>query len=84
MAVKRPTEGDVVVCTFWDHSQNMTGAPKFEVIGRLIETTKVAYKLRCWGYVNETDRAAEVGTSTSNEEWYHIVRSAVDSIKVLK
>lgn len=84
MKNKRPKVGDVVICVFWDHSQNMSDAVHFEVIGRIVDITKKAYKLRCWGYVQEIDRVAESGTATNNEEWYHIVKSAVDSIKVLK
>jgi len=84
VAKKRPTIGDVVICVFWDHSQNMSDAVHFEVIGRIVDITKKAYKLRCWGYVQEIDRVAESGTATNNEEWYHIVKSAVDSIKVLR
>ena len=84
VAQKRPTVGDVVICVFWDHSQNMSDAVHFEVIGRIVDISKRAYKLRCWGYVKEIDRLAEIGTSTCNEEWYHIVKSAVESIRVLK
>ena len=82
VAKKRPTVGDVVICVFWDHAQNMPGAIHFETIGRIVEISKKAYKIRCWGYVNDVDRAMDV--SGSNEEWYDIVKSAIDSITVLK
>lgn len=82
MAAKnKVTVGDLVHVIFWDHAEN-GNAIQFEVIGRLFEVTRKEYKIRCWGYIKETDRAAD--ERTDNECWYSIVRRAVDSIRRLK
>ena len=78
----KPQIGDVVHIVFLDHAENSEDAIRFEVIGRLFEKTRWAYKVRCWGYVNDVDRAGD--SRTDNENWFSIVKKAVESIKVLK
>ena len=80
--VKRPSVGDVVVITFWDHAENSKDALKFEAIGRITGSTRMAYSVRCWGYVDDVDRAGD--SNTDNENHYAIVKKAIESIKVLK
>ena len=80
--MKPPKVGDLIHIVFWDHAENSQDALKFEVIGRLMGTTKYAYMVRPWGYVNEVDRASD--TRDDNENWYAIVKKAVESIKVIK
>jgi len=77
----RPSEGDLVRIVFWDHAENARDALKFEVIGRLFDSTKIAYKIRCWGYVEDVDRAGD--DNTANECSYAIVKKAVESIEIL-
>lgn len=82
MPVKTPVVGDTVRIVFLDHAENSRDAIRFEVIGRVTSITKLAYMVRAWGYVDDVDRAAD--GNTSNENWYAIVKSAIESIKVLK
>lgn len=82
MPPKRPAVGDLVMCTFWDHAENAKDVLLFEVVGRLFGITKTAYKIKCWGYVNEVDRASD--GNPDNEHSYAIVKKAVESIRVLK
>jgi len=82
MAVKAPKIGDIVYCTFLDHAENAKDVLLFEVIGRVYKITKRAYLVRCWGYVNDVDRAGD--GNEDNENSYAIVKKAIESIKVLK
>lgn len=82
MPVKKPQVGDIVNIVFWDHAENSRDALKFEVIGRISSITKMAYMVRCWGYESDIDRASD--GNVSNENWFAIVKSAIESIKVLK
>ena len=82
MPVKKPVVGDIVHIVFLDHAENARDALRFEVIGRISSITKLAYMVRAWGYDNDVDRAADA--NPSNENWYAIVKSAIESIKVLK
>lgn len=78
----RPAIGDLVHIVFWDHAENSNDGLRFEVIGRLFKVTRTAYLVRCWGYVTDVDRAAD--ERTDNENWYAIVRRAVESIRRLE
>jgi hypothetical protein len=82
MPAKRPTIGDTVQVVFLDHAENSKDALLFEVFGRLSAITKKAYIVRSWGYVKEVDRAGD--GNPDNENSYAIVKSAIESIKVLK
>lgn len=82
MKAKKPAVGDLVQVIFWDHAQGSRDALKFEVIGRLFKITKKAYMIKCWGYDSEVDRAAD--SNDENEDWFAIVKSAAESIRVLK
>ena len=73
--------GDRVEIVFLDHAEG-DEAMLFEVFGRLYKSTRWSYSVRCWGYVNELDRAKD-GRS-DNETDYTIVKKAIESIKVLK
>lgn len=79
---KKVQVGDLVRVTFHDHAENSKDALEFEVFGRVFDETRLAYKIRCWGYVHDTDRAAD--SSTHNEHYYTIVKRAITGIKVLK
>ena len=82
MAQKRPKVGDLVEVVFWDHAENSKDALLFDVFGRLTSITRKAYIVRSWGYQKDVDRAGD--GNTDNENWYAIVKKAVDSIRVLK
>ena len=82
MAAKKPVIGDLVQIVFLDHAENSDDALKFEVVGRVHKITKTAYLVRTWGYVKDVDRAGD--GNTDNENWYAIVKSAIESIKILK
>ena len=82
MAKKRPQVGDIAEVVFYDHAENSKDALRFEVFGRLIQVTRKAYIVRSWGYVDEVDRAGD--GNTDNENTYAIVKSAVESLRVLK
>ena len=82
MQKKSPVIGDLVICTFWDHAENSKDALLFEVVGRLFDVTKKAYKIKSWSYVSEIDRAGD--GNPDNENSYAIVKRAVDSIRILK
>ncbi len=79
---KRPVIGDIVVLKFYDHAQNSRDALRFEAIGRVFKITKKAYLIKSWGYVNEVDKA--VDSNESNEDWFAIVKSTIDDIRILK
>ena len=83
MPKKRPSVGDIVEIVFWDHAENSKDALLFEVFGRITGITRKAYIVRSWGYQNEVDRAGD-GNACANENWYAIVKKAVDSIRILK
>jgi hypothetical protein len=82
MQKKSPVIGDLVICKFLDHAENSSDVLLFEVIGRLFDVTKKAYKIKSWGYVNEIDRAGD--GNPDNENHYAIVKRAVESIQILK
>ena len=82
MPKKRPTVGDIVEIVFLDHAENSKDVLLFEVYGRLIKITSKGYLVKSWGYVREVDQAAD--SNTDNENWYAIVKKAVQSIRVLK
>ena len=82
MTKKAPAIGDLVICTFLDHAENSNDVLLFEVVGRLFDVTKKAYKIKSWGYVSEIDRAGD--GNPDNENSYAIVKRAVDSIRILK
>jgi len=79
---KRPQVNDLVVVEFYDHAENSRDALLFECIGRIFDITKLAYKLRVWGYVHDVDRAGD--GNTDNEHHFSIVKKAIKSIRVLK
>ena len=79
---KRPVIGDIVVFKFYDHASNSKDALRFEAIGRVFKITKQAYLIKCWGYVNEVDKAAD--SNEDNEDWFAIVKSTIDDIRILK
>lgn len=74
-----PTIGDPVRIVFRDHAEG-NETMRFEVFGRLYKKTRWAYSVRCWGYVDEVDRAKDTG---DNETTYSIVKKAVESIEVM-
>ena len=78
----KPKIGDLVHITFLDHAENSKDALLFEVFGRLYKITRKAYLVRSWGYKDEIDRA--VDSNTDNEHTYAIVKSAVESIRILR
>lgn len=82
MPVKKPSVGDIVSVVFLDHAENSRDAIRFEVIGRVSSITRAAYMIRVWGYIDDIDRASD--NNPSNEHWFAIVKSAIESIKVLK
>ena len=82
MPKKRPVVGDIVEVIFWDHAENSKDALLFEVLGRLIGSTRKAYIIRAWGYINDVDRAGD--GNPDNENSYAIVKRAVDSIRIIK
>lgn len=73
--------GDLARIEFWDHCENGPDAMLFEVFGRIVDTSKVAYKIRCWGYVSDVDRASD--HTSQNEHEYWIVKKAIKSIEIL-
>ena len=75
-------QADVVQIEFWDHAENSKDALKFEVIGRVFKITRKAYLVRCWGYASEVDRAGD--GNADNENWFAIVKSTVETIKIFK
>ena len=79
---QKPSVGDLVIITFLDHAENAHDALLFEVVGRIFDITKRAYKIRCWGYISDVDRAGD--GRDDNETSYAIVKSTIESIKVLK
>ena len=81
--MKKPIKiGDIVHCTFLDHAENSKDAIEFEVLGRVTEITKTAYKLVSWGYTSDTDRARD--NNDDNEVWFCIVKKAVTGMRLLK
>lgn len=78
----RPKSGDMVRVVFLDHAENSRDAIKFEVIGRVFKVTPKAYLIKSWGYVNEIDQAKD--NNEDNENWFAIVKRAIEEIKVLK
>lgn len=82
MAKNKPSVGDAVRIEFLDHGHNAKDSLLFKVYGEITEITKTAYKVLSWGYVSDVDRASD--SNTDNEDWFIIVKSAVQSIKVLK
>ena len=83
MKAKKPIKvGQIVHCVFLDHAENGKDSMRFEVIGRVFEITRTAYKIRGWGYVDDIDR--ERDDRTDNENWFCIVKKAVESIRTLK
>ena len=74
--------GDIVHCTFLDHSENSKDVMNFEVFGRLVSITQASYTIIAWGYVDPTDRARD--NNDDNEVWFSIVRKAVKDIRALK
>jgi len=81
-ANKQIKVGDLVECRFWDHAQNSKDALLFEVWGRVTNITKRAYIIHTWKYVNELDKASD--SNEDNEDWFAIVKSAIDEIRKLK
>ena len=79
---QKPAVGDIVHIVFWDHAENSKDVLKFEVFGRLIGITKVAYQVRSWGYVSDVDRAGD--SNSDNENTFAIVRKAAESIRIIK
>ena len=80
--VLKPEINDIVRIVFLDHAENSQDALLFEVFGRLTKITKRAYIVRSWGYQHDVDRAGD--GNTDNENWYAIVKSTIESIKVIK
>ena len=80
--VLKPEINDIVRIVFLDHAENAKDALLFEVLGRLVGSTKKAYIVRAWGYVNDVDRAGD--SNPDNENSYAIVKSTIETIKVLK
>ena len=77
---RAPTVGDVVCITFYDHAENSKDAILFRVYGEVFDVTRLAYRLRCWGYVDDVERATG---NPDNEHGYTIVKRAIKDIKVL-
>ena len=80
--ILKPEINDIARIVFLDHAENSQDALLFEVFGRLTKITKKAYIVRSWGYVNDVDRAGD--GNPDNENSYAIVKSTIESIKILK
>jgi hypothetical protein len=78
-----PTVNDIVRIEFLDHANGGEGPMRFEVIGRITEIKKEAYRVDFWRYTNPIDRASDSNTK-DNEDWYWIVRSTITELKILK
>ena len=81
-AIKKPKVGDLVEVIFYDHAQNSKDVLLFEMFGRVTKITKKGYLIHTWRYLKEVDRA--VDTRDDNEDWFAIVKSAIESIRILK
>lgn len=78
-----PKIGDVVHVVFWDHAENFGNALRFDAYGKITDKTNKAYVIHCWHYHDDLDRARD-SSPHHNETNFSIVRSAIESIKVLK
>jgi len=74
---------DIVHVVFWDHAENSRDALKFEVFGRVFGVTSKAYLIYSWAYVDPVDLAGD-NNSDVNQHSFAIVKSAIDSVRVLK
>jgi len=83
MKNKRPKVGDIVHVVFWDHCESFHDAMQFEVFGKITGSTKKAWIIHCWQYHDQVQRALD-NNAEKNENWYAIVKSAIDSIRILK
>ena len=75
--------GDVIYAVFWDHAENSSDAMQFEVYGKVTAITKKAYIVYAWLYHDPVQKAAD-SNCKDNEFCFAIVKSAIDTIKVLK
>lgn len=78
-----PVVNDLVHIEFWDHSNGGEGPCHFEVIGRLTEIKKEAYRVDFWRYTDPLHAAAD-DNKKHNEDWYWIVKAAITNIRQLK
>ena len=83
MAKKAVKVGDIVHIVFLDHAENSRDSLKFEVFGRVFGVTSTAYLIYSWAYVNPVDLAGD-NNSDVNQHSFAIVKSAVESVRVLK
>jgi len=80
---KKPIKvGDIIHAVFWDHCENFSDAMQFEVYGKVTKITKKAYIIHTWMYHDPVQRAADSNFS-ANENYFAIVKSTIDTIKVL-
>ena len=80
---QRPKIGDIVQIVFWDHAESFHDAMQFEVIGKLTGSTRKAWIIHSWLYHDPLQRAADTNAA-ENENKFAIVKSAIDSIRILK
>jgi hypothetical protein len=73
--------GDLVLITFWDHAEQSKDVFLFELTGRVVEITQKAFIVKTWSYARSEDRASD--SNTDNENYYAIVRRAVDNVRIL-
>ena len=83
MKIRSAKVDDIVQIVFWDHAENFHDAMQFEVIGKVTKITERIYQINCWFYHDPLQRAADSNAS-DNETYFAIVRSAIDSIRILK
>lgn len=79
----RPKIGDYVHIVFWDHCECFHNAMQFTVVGKLDSITKEAYRVKCWYYHDQVQRAAD-DSADKNEHDFCIVKKAIESIRILK
>lgn len=83
MKKTKPSVGDIVHITFFDHAQDAEDVLLFEIFGRVTKITPKSYKVHYWLYVNDVDRAKD-DNKKENEDSYSIVKRAIESIRILK
>lgn len=82
MARPRIRVGNIVHCIFLDHAQNSDDALKFEVFGRVTKITRTSYIIHYWRYVDDPKKEPDFNHK-DNEDNYAIVKSTIDSIRIL-
>lgn len=76
---KKLEDVSVIIANFWDHAQNIEHPMLCQVVGKVLDETKLHYSVCCWDLMDSPS-----DTRKGNWHVFSILKSTIVSKKIIK